>query len=280
MGEDRHGFLEVVRAEPAADDPRYRTGAAADGERDVGHRRSHPGERGRDRIGRSGNLCGGRRIVSEVRTREPQRADVGRPDPGGPEQRGADGDLGGAAADVDDRDDLRQFARGPGDGAVVREPALAVGSEGADRQAGRLAERCREGRRRGALPTRGSDDHRRPGCAQLPCPAREGATRLGRLRDLPLPERARSLDLGAEAEVAPLLDHRHDRLVGADVRDEEACRVGADIDDRDAHLPFILAAAPDRDRTRRLPARQRVLRVVLPSVWRRARSCARRIIAA
>ena len=90
----------------------------------------------------------------EMRTREAERAEVGRPDPGGAEQRGADRDLGGAAADVDDRDDLRQLARRPGDGAVVGEPALAVGGEDADGQAGRLAERCREGRRRGALAAR------------------------------------------------------------------------------------------------------------------------------
>ena len=61
--------------------------------------------------------------------REPQRADVGRPDPGGAEQRRADDHLRRATADVDDCDDLGQVADRPGDGAVVGEATLALGRQ-------------------------------------------------------------------------------------------------------------------------------------------------------
>ena len=69
-----------------------------------------------------------------------KRADVDRPDPGSTEQRRPDDELGRSAADVDDRDDLRQCLAGTGDGAVVGEASFAVGGEHANRQAGRLGE--------------------------------------------------------------------------------------------------------------------------------------------
>ena len=77
-------------------------------------------------------------------TREPERADVGRSDPGGAEERRADDDLRRATADIDDGDDLGQIADGPGDGAVVGEAALALGRQHANGQRRRLRERRRQ----------------------------------------------------------------------------------------------------------------------------------------
>ncbi len=124
----RDGLVEVVRVEAAADDLRERAGAAADGEREVGRRRAQSAESARATASRARrDLAAGRRIVGQVRAREAKRAEVGRADPGGAEQRGADGDLGRAAADVDHCDDLAAASPvGAGDGAVEGEPALAL----------------------------------------------------------------------------------------------------------------------------------------------------------
>ena len=207
----------------------------------------------------------------EVRPGQAKRADVRRPGPGSTEQRRPDDELGRSAADVDDRDDLRQCLAGTGDGAVVGEASFAVGGEHANRQAGRLGEGVRQRRRRASLATGRCDDHDRAVRAELLGGVHVRAANVRAHRDRPLAEGSGPLDLGPEPEIAALLRESDHGAVDLDGGDQEAGRVGAHIDHCDAH-PYDCGG--DTGHGRRTYLRER------PSVWRRARAWARRIIAA
>ena len=184
---------------------RHGPGAASHGERDIRHRWLDAGKRAASRDGSAeatSDACGG--SSGRCAPRQAQRADVDRAHPGCPEQGRSDGDLGRAAADVDDRDHLRQRARSaraiaPSNARRPSSSAVRI----AHGEAGRRGERPHErgGRRlRGApAPSRSRSPASAPSAAAR---AREAGAHTRCLVELVAPEAAGALDLGAEPQIA------------------------------------------------------------------------------
>ena len=183
---------------------------------------------------------------AQVGAGQAQRAEIGRLDPGGAEQRRADDDLGRAAADVDDGDDLRQAPRSRG-----RRPRRRRAGPRRRRVRTRTWQRGRRPRappsaRRadGALAAGGGDDHGRALDAELGRAAREGPRRSRpprRSSSAPASRSARSRLRGGGSS-APRRRARPTPSA-VDGRDEKARRVRPDIDDRDAHRAHSAGSA-------------------------------------
>jgi hypothetical protein len=169
-----------------------------------------------------GELLWLRRIVVQLQLGEPHGADVHGIHTVG--RRRPDGELGGAAADVDDEEGPLGRVEG-GHGALERQPGLLV----AGQELGRRAEDVGGGGEEGVPVSRvsgrrGGDDPRRLHAVPV-----EHITEVDERRQRPLHRRigqfARAVDAfaeprddGAPLEVAPV------------VHDEEADGVGADVD--------------------------------------------------
>ena len=145
---------------------------------------------------------------------------------------GADRELGGAAADVADRDGARRAHEG--DGALERKPCLLVPREDANGHAGRARERVDELIRVARLPAgRGDDDVDQRSAARAR-DVGEAAQALGRVGELDGRDRAVALDVGAEADRALAVGDANESVPAAG-GDQEPDRVRPHVDDGDVH---------------------------------------------